>query len=297
MRPALLIFVALAQSVTPSPKFDVASVKPCDPNAAAPGGRGAKGGSAARFRRNCVTVMSLIQDAYVRFPDGTVRSPMLTSLTKVEGEPAWLDADQYTIEAESEGSGDLPPAVMAGPMTQSLLEDRFQLKVHREKRDTPVYELTVAKGGSKIQPAKTSRCTAADLADLTMPSFLKEDLLRDERQCVLLWTGRKGPDVLVSVRSKGMDDFTAYLSHLMDRPVVDKTGITGDVDLRLLFGPDESTPAASTLPSPDAAPGVEDPGGPSIFAAVQQQLGLKLEPARALRDYLVIDSVSRPTPN
>jgi len=99
------------------------------------------------------------------------------------------------------------------------------------------------------------------------------------------------------VRSKGMDEFTAVLGRLMDRLVIDKTGITGDVDLRLVFGPDDNTPAASAIPSPDGAPVPDDPGGPSIFSAVQQQLGLKLEPARALRDYLVIESVSRPSPN
>ncbi|HEY4089679.1 MAG TPA: M56 family metallopeptidase, partial [Bryobacteraceae bacterium] len=135
------------------PKFSVASIKPCDPDASRAGGRGKAG---AYFRRNCVTVKTLIQDAYIRFADGNSGNPMLTPLTKIEGGPTWIDNDRYTVEAEPEES--TTGAMMGGPMMQTLLEDRFQLRAHRETREGLIYELIVAKGGSKLLPAKQGPC-------------------------------------------------------------------------------------------------------------------------------------------
>ena len=83
----------------------------------------------------------------------------------------------------------------------------------------------------------------------------------------------------------------------MDRLVIDKTGIAGNVEFRLLFAPDDSTPGVNTIPAGDAAPLADDPGGASIFTALQKQLGLKLEAARGAREHLVIDNVSRPSAN
>ena len=95
------------------PKFEVASVRPCDPNYVPPGGRGGPGAT-DRYRRNCATVMSLISDAYIRFADGQGRGLMAPMMTKVEGGPAWINTDQYTIEAEADAPATVP--VMAGPM-------------------------------------------------------------------------------------------------------------------------------------------------------------------------------------
>jgi uncharacterized protein (TIGR03435 family) len=238
--------------------------------------------------------MSLIKDAYVRFADGRMGSPMLPSLAKIEGGPAWLDSDEYTIEAEADR--DVPNAMMAGPMMQALLVDRFQLKIRKEIRNDPVYELSVAKDGSKIQPAKAGPCVEADFVDTTFPSFVREDLLTSDRQCRLLQNSRKGPDLIIVARSMSMEDITENLSMLMDRPVIDRTSITGNVDFRLLFGPDDRTPGVRTPPSPAGAT-LEDPTGPSIFTALLKQLGLNLKPASSAREHFVIDSVSRPSPN
>ena len=286
---------ATAAPAVERPKFDVASIKPCDPDAAQPGGRSGKGGSGnARYRRNCVTVMTLIENAYVRFAEGKNRSPMLTQLIKVEGGPGWLRSDTYTIEAEAEGT--FPPMIMDGPMMQSLLEDRFQLRVHRETREGPVYELTVAKGGSKIQPAKQGPCLESDFADAPLP-FLAPPPGRENMTCRLFWNTRKGPNAIKSGRSATMEEFTANLTGTMDRLVVDKTGLTEPFDFRLTFATDENTPGPVGAPSADGVPVAPDPAGPSIFTALQEQLGLKLEPARGAREYLVIDSVSRPSAN
>jgi uncharacterized protein (TIGR03435 family) len=274
------------------PKFDVASIKPCDPDAVPVGGRGRGGASSDRFRRNCIAVKSLITDAYIRFANGDSRSPFQTILTKVEGGPDWLDSDQYTIEAEADG-GATPP-MMAGPMMQRLLEDRFQLKVHRETREGPVYELTVAKGGSKIQAAKETPCVAADFEGSPFPPFAQG--LGDTRPCRMIWSGRKGPNMVLRARGISMEEVTLSLTGATGRLVIGKTGIAGNIDINLIYAPDENTPGPLAAKPAEGVPVADDPVGPSLFTALQE-LGLKLEPARGAREYLVIDSVSRPSAN
>jgi uncharacterized protein (TIGR03435 family) len=272
------------------PKFQVASIRPCDPNYVPPGGRGGPGAT-DRFRRNCVTIRSLISDAYIRFADGEGgRSPMMTILTKVEGGPAWINSDQYTIEAEADAPVTLP--VMAGPMTQTLLEERFQLKVHRETREGPAYELTLAKGGAaKTLAAKGTPCVAADFADLPFPFRAGDD-----RPCNMIFNARKGPNMVMTARGLSMEQLTQSLTGATGRLVMDKTGITGNVDLNLVYAPEVDAAPARVVASADAAPVAEDPVGPSIFTALER-VGLKLEPAKGSREYLVIDSVSRPSEN
>jgi len=277
------------------PRFDVASIKPCDPNAATIGGRGGKSaGPTARYRRNCVTVKSLIENAYIRFADGKNRNPMMTVLTGIEGGPGWINSDQYTIEAESESAA--TPMMMDGPMMQTLLEDRFQLKVHRENRDGPVYALTVAKGGPKMQHAKEGSCLQSDFVDSPFP-FLQPPAGMEDMQCRFNLNWRKGPNVIKSARYSTMEDVAASLTLTMDRLVIDKTGITGQVDFRLTFSPDDTAPRVPPAQSADGVPVADDPAGPTLVTALQEQLGLKLEPAKGNRDYLVIDNVSRPSPN
>jgi uncharacterized protein (TIGR03435 family) len=229
----------------------------------------------------------LIQDAYIRFADGVLRSPLLTGLTKLEGGPGWIDSDLYTIEAKSDAVE--PIAMKAGPMMQALLEDRFQLKLHRETREGLIYELTVAKGGSKVQPARQGPCRASDFVDSPFPPRLLED---DTRQCNLLWNGKKSPNSVAFGRSASMETFAAILTMITGQLVVDKTGITQSIDYRLVYLPEDL--AAADAPD---APLSNDPPAPSIFTVVQQQLGLKRERARGPRGYLVIDHIERPSPN
>jgi uncharacterized protein (TIGR03435 family) len=264
---------------TERPRFDAASIKPCDPDAAQPGGRGGK--ISARFRRNCVTIKTLIQDAYIRFADGKSGNPMLTPLTKIEGGPAWINSDQYTIEAEPREA--TTGAMMSGPMTQMLLEDRLQLRVHRETRDGPIYQLTVAKGGSKLSPAKQGPCVRSDFADSDFPYFDPPPEMAN-MQCSFFLTFPKQPNMIMTARNASMVGLAAVLTRTVDRLVVDKTGITENVDFKMVY----SSANESHSNEFEQAP---------IFTAIQQQLGLKLEPARGPRDYLVIDSISRPSSN
>ncbi len=216
---------------------------------------------------------------------------MLSILTKVEGGPAWINTDQYTIEAESDEPAEL--AMMAGPMMQRLLEDRFQLKVHRETREGPVYELTVPKGNAKSLAAKGTPCAAADFADLPMPFRSRPG---DDRPCNMIFNARKGPNMVLTARGLSMEQLTQSLTGATGKLVIDKTGMTGNVDLDLVYAPEGDVSQVRAIGSADATPTAEDPVGPSIFTALER-IGLKLEPARGSREYLVIDSVSRPSAN
>jgi uncharacterized protein (TIGR03435 family) len=112
----------------------------------------------------CNTVENLIMMAYVFFQNGS--SPTIKRMP-VTGGPAWIRSEYYAVNAKAEGAA--PVAQMMGPMLQTLLEDRFKLRIHHETKEGPVYVMTVAKGGSKLQPAKEGSCTPLDLNHLPPP--------------------------------------------------------------------------------------------------------------------------------
>jgi hypothetical protein len=155
---APLLADALAQDVQRRPeipKWEAVSVKPCAV-------RGPRGGGArlspGRMALNCQPVSAFIAWAYVQYAGGRTR-PIYSignGGTTVEGGPAWIYSDRYTIEATVNGSPS--NAVMQGPMLQAILEDRFKVKVHTETREVPVYHVTVAPGGSKLRPFKPGTC-------------------------------------------------------------------------------------------------------------------------------------------
>jgi len=146
-------------------KFEVASIKPCkagDDGGGRKGntksGGGGAGSSPGRLSTGCNTVESLIRSAYVVNATGSpIRDP---SGPPVEGGPAWIQSERYVINARAEGEPS--PAMMMGPMMQTLLEDRFHLKIRRESREVPVYALTVAKGGPKLTPFQVGSCEPLD---------------------------------------------------------------------------------------------------------------------------------------
>jgi uncharacterized protein (TIGR03435 family) len=296
------------------PKFDAASIRPCDPNAVLPGGRGRGGGgggagpSPDRLMRNCVTAMTLLQDAYVRFADGQNRYPYSRADSPIEGAPAWTGSDLYTIEAEAEGTPGQP--TMLGPMMQTLLEDRFHLKLHRETRSVPAYELTTDRGGSKIKEAvdHVGSC-AVDIppefiprspTGATLPGFAPggrgfELPLPPGTPCKITLTLKNGPNRLLVTRGMLLDEFSRWLVGVTDHPIIDKTGLTGKFDVRLEFAPDETTSGAPAANQPDEPADI--PAGATLFTALEQQLGLKLVPARGTREFIVIDHIEKPTEN
>jgi uncharacterized protein (TIGR03435 family) len=217
----------------------------------------------------------------------------------LNGGPDWIKSARFDIQ------GTLPagsPAytrhefVIGGApklrqMLQSLLADRFKLAVHREMREKPVYALTVGKGGLKVKPFLEGSCVNLD-PESRPPSTGPSR----ETYC-----GTIGPSPIgggkfgLSWNGVNLEEFARLLSvALNSRPVIDKTGIKGTFDGHLEFAPDEST---ISMPRFLAGPGGAALDGPTIFTAVQEQLGLKLESAKGPVEALIIDHVERPREN
>jgi bla regulator protein BlaR1 len=306
-----------AQVKGPTPKFEAASIRlsrecigteqkltgplpggPLPKSAPPPPRPPAGAVSITTFGRldECHTLADLIHMAYIMYAGGTfhgVWGPQFDAGPPLEGGPAWVRSDIYRVigtagAAQSRG-------VMSGPMLQALLEDRFKLKVHRVTREVPVYTLTVAKGGSKMV-SSTSSCVTTGPHEPGTPFAPPAP---DQRYCRDMIGGRRGMNTGVNATSKTLDQVCELLSHLLDRPVVNKTGIDGRYDFHLEFAIDEATPKflpggpMSQIPGPTS----DDPAGPSVFTVLQTQLGLKLEAAKGPGDFLVIDRVERPTGN
>ncbi len=225
----------------------------------------------------CTTIANLIPQAYVYQASGKRSSGVLMVTVPIEGAPGWVNSF-YQINAKAEGTPIWE--MMMGPMMRALLEDRFKLKIRRESREVPAYALTVAKGGSKLQAVKGT-CATAD--------------------CGPTGASRKGANMSWGFIGTA-EDFSKLLVSWLDRPVVDKTGLTGLFNFHLEFTPDETSPGflARMQQLPDGGTGAApaDPtGGTSLFTAMQEQLGLKLEGTKAPREILVIERVERPSEN
>lgn len=179
---------------------------------------------------------------------------------QIANDPPWLDTEHYDIDGipDKEGTASLP---QYQEMIQKLLADRFGLKFHREKHELPVYAITLAKGGSKLTKSTHD------------PNSFPSDYGDRHGN----WQGRIFENVTIA-------DFALDMQSFLDRPIVDQTGLTGKFDFSLHWTPDnvEAT-------DPNAPPG--------LFTAIQEQLGLKLEPVKAPADVIVIDHVDRPSAN
>ncbi|MDR3698822.1 MAG: TIGR03435 family protein [Candidatus Sulfopaludibacter sp.] len=269
------------------PKFVVASIKPCRGGSSAPERKGGGGGgefSPGTLRVDCSTVMDLIEGAYVLFANGHVNP---RSRAGVEGGPAWIHSDRYQIDAKADGAKG--QGMMRGPMLQTLLEDRFKLRLHHETREVPAYALTVAKGGLKLRPFQAGTCIPRDFARFfeQFPPQPFPELPPGQKYCGG-GVAVKGAIATLDATAMSIDDFFKYSLPALDRPVVNKTGITGLFDFHLEYASDEPRGAGAT--SPEVA-------GPSVFDALERQLGLKPELAKARGDFLLIDHVERPSAN
>lgn len=201
----------------------------------------------------------------------------------VTGGPGWVKTDLWTLQAvipEADGLQVSPEKCRSvcrawirdarvQRMLQNLLAERFKLVVHWETKEVPVYALTVANGGPKLQHPEGPACSLP--GDSNNPG---QNVTPPKPGCTL------------GLRNGSMADFAASIVSL-DRPVVDRTAITGTYEFRLVFDPRRDL--ISTLGT--------EPTGQSVFTALQQQLGLKLESAKAPADILVIDSVEKPSEN
>jgi uncharacterized protein (TIGR03435 family) len=280
---------AIRAQPAPTPKFEVASIRPCEDGDSAGRSVGGPGSSSpGRLTVPCRTVRRLIERAYLEFTDGRVH--VWPEQVSIEGGPAWINSGSYRIEAKAEGPQSR--GTMNGPMLQALLEDRFKLRLHRETREIPVYALTVARGGPKLQQFQEGSCIPLDLDSLPPPP---EPGQPDPVLCGMSEVTAKGYDL----HRTTMAEFSTEFSARLDRPVVDKTGIAGMFNIHLdLSATDLGYPADARSSDP-AAPATPADAS-SIFDAVRtavQKLGLKLDPAKGPGEFLIIDSVERPSEN
>lgn len=236
--PTFAAIAAAAFAQTPRAEFEVASIKP---NPAGDNRVSIQMAPGGRWIANNVTIKMLIQQAY------NVKDFQIT------GAPAWLSSERFDINAKAEGAS-APEQIR--PMLQSLLADRFQLKIQRDSREMPVYALVVGKNGSKLQPSSGAA---------------------------------QGPNI-----------------H-MGRGLINGQGITP-----VMLASQKWTPELGQGPGGPSGPGglggpggpggreggpPPDASGPSIFTAVQEQLGLSLEAQKGSVEMLIIEKIERPTEN
>jgi uncharacterized protein (TIGR03435 family) len=232
------------QAQTSTSTFEVATIKATGPSS--DGHTHINYPPGDRFSATNITVLGLMQWAY-NMPEKQI----------LDG-PAWLASTRFDFQAKADTDQikGLTPAQdrdLKGRMVQALLADRFQLKLHRETRTLPAYDLILAKGGSKLQLTKSNG-----------------------RNFGVGRTHFNGEGLTMTLIAE-------ELSLITGRVVVDKTNLADRYDLKLEWAADDA-PAT-------------DNSGPSLFTAIQEQLGLKLESAKEAAPVLIIDHVELPTPN
>ena len=258
------------------PQFEVASVKACK-GAPLSVGQGQKGAGSAgapsspvTYTLPCMPVRFLITLAY-----GISNSQPTTVGLKpaLEGGPTWIDSDRYQIRAKADSA--VTKDVMNGPMLRALLEERFHLRIHSEKREVSAYALTVAGSGIKMRPWDGTSCNLRDLSQPSLPPG-------DKPWCGLP-KGTKGAHLIkTDLPGATMAQFAQALG-LSGRVVIDKTGIAEKFDFHLEYAPD-----GTDLSDELAAPSLD---------FVLGKLGLRLARTKATGEILIIDNVEKPTEN
>jgi uncharacterized protein (TIGR03435 family) len=286
---SLIVFVVAGiAGMAATSEFEVAAIKPCSQSGGNDsGGRGGGGSrglstSPGRLAITCMTVADLINVAYVQYGND---SPLANDgggpfdARRLKGGPAWAYSSRYSIEAKADG---IPgPQTMQGPMLRAMLEERFRLKTHREVEEVPMYALTVAKGGLKLKPLQEG-CTQYVIG----MAYADPSLAPDGKPWCVNRSRSSGLDWMIESAGQDTGGIAKMLSQALDRHVIDKTGITGLFSFHLEFAKDENAPGRGGAPS-----------APSVFTAVEQQLGLKLVPDKGPHGVIVIDSVDRPSDN
>jgi uncharacterized protein (TIGR03435 family) len=264
---AVLLIVGIGMSAQspaahpPFDRFEVATVKPTPPDWA--GGRFIRMLNADQFVARNHALKTLIAAAYNLSPK------------EISGGPEWVDSDRYDILAKTPGEV-RPDLDEQMSMLRELLADRFKLAFHREQKEMSIYTLTITKSGPKLKESAKTR----DASPAGPPPLI----------FVLSPHSARLPG-----RDATMGEFASVMQRaLLDRPVVDRTGLTGRYDFDLEFMPDESQ-FGGALGKPGEPSDNDTP--PGLFTAIQQQLGLRLEATKGPVAALVIDHVERPSAN
>ncbi len=275
-----VVVTALAQTPERLPNFEVASVKKNTSGESRTSMRTQPGG---RFVVTNARLKGIIAAAFA------MGDPPSLIDSRVLGGPDWIGSERYDIIAKS--STELRPSPDGPPrelllMMRSLLEERFKLRTHGETRELPIYELVVARADGKLGPELHKSDVDCDAIAAARRAGTEPPRQPNEPPpCGLM-----GGPARTIAGGATMQQFAANLSVRMERLVFDKTGLAGRFAFNLAWTPDR-------MPTEAPPPGIPpiDPNGPSIFTALREQLGLKLEPAKGQVDVLVIDSVEHPT--
>ncbi len=246
-----------ASPAVPRPKFDtfeVATIKPMDPDAKS--GRYITMQGNNRFVEKAYTLKLLIAAAYDLNP------------RTISGGPSWIESDHYDIVAVT--PGDVRPTHDEQmSMLRTLLADRFKLTFHREPKEFSIYQLEISKSGSKLK----------ETVGPNDPPTVGPGVVYPQR-------------IVLPARNATLAEFASLLQRaILDRPVVDKTGLSGRYDFDLEWAPDESQFGGDGPTSSADAP------SSPLFSAIQQQLGLRLVATRGPVDALVVDKAERPSAN
>ena len=292
---ALVPVMAAAQQFLPAPpgaavdpntRFEVVSVK-----AGEAGGPVTTRSTPGRFEATNMPLGFLLRQALQR------------SDYQIVGLPGWTDSARYSIRAAAPES--VPPTANT-TMLLNLLKDRFQLVTHPEVRELPIFNLVIARADGRLGPdlkATPAECQAiisernaaakAAAGRGVPPPFPP---LGDPNGPPPCGFQRMGPGVAAG-SGRTIADLVPFVADLVSRPVIDKTGLMGIYDFTLKFAPESAgSPGILRLLSPGLPPpiGAGDANSPSLAAALQEQLGLKLEGGRGPVDVVVIDKLERP---
>jgi uncharacterized protein (TIGR03435 family) len=258
-RPAFFYSMAalLLRAQTRFDEFEVASIKKAELDAH---GRYIRMQTAHQFLAYNHALKTLMAAAYDVSPQA------------ISGGPSWVESERYEILAKA--PGDVRPNLKEQmTMLRALLADRFKLTIHREPKEMPVYALAVAKGGSKLKVSTVSP-DATPEGPPAMAFVVSPGVLR------------------LPARYASMDEFASLLQRsALERPVVDQTGLTGRYDFDLECAIDETLFGGALGKGPD------NPTAPGLFAALREQLGLKLEARRGPVSAIVIDRAERASEN
>jgi bla regulator protein blaR1 len=258
----------IEEAVANLPRYEVATIKP---NKADDGMFG------IRFSPDGVSMTGVPLQFMLRVAFGVEED-------RLQGMPGWAKSDHFNIDAKVDASDapkleNLTPA-QRNTMLLPLLTDRFNLKYHHETKELPIYALVLANGGSKLKEAKPDDALAKSGKHRMMMKFGGGN---------------------IEAQGSSIENLMQSLSPLVGRTIIDKTGLTGKYDFALKWTPDDGpAPMAGGPgggPPRSDASSVPDAGGPSIFTALQEQLGLKLEPQKGPVDVIVIDHIDPPSPN
>jgi uncharacterized protein (TIGR03435 family) len=274
---------AAAQSPAPA-AFEVVSVKPSNPDAVGPNTLPVGG----RYTASNVSLRRLVQIAYE------------ISDVLIDGGPEWQTSRRFDIQAKAADPVVGLEAML--PMLKTLLADRFQLKVHTETREMPIYALVALRDDGRLAGNVTpssADCSNAEqeLADATGrdPGTVAKRLEAGQglRCAIMPGPTRAAGSMTIRGNAASMADLARFLTAATGRTVQDRTGLSGRYDWEMTF---DRAVRPQTAPQPGSNAS-QPSDSPSVTTALQEQLGLKLEPTRGPVEILVIDSAALPNAN